>query len=224
VRTHIPQSITDACDVFIADFVIPRSRLPEGFEPEDNNATTIDIRAQSDDDGWIIARRPHGDHIERFQAERVDMTSERGLRIQAAIVQANIALFEQGITSRPALVLISFDRLSQRGAFLANLAERIRALKFTKPTRADLRFAAQLVTDETAIYHRRQLLPQTLTDGHAVFAADLWIHRPYLKNGCLQGERLLPCIAEPGPCGGIEHAPFSWEEFEDFDEYVARNA
>jgi hypothetical protein len=40
-----------------------------------------------------------------------------------------------------------------------------------------------------------------------VYAADLWIFRPYLPHGPIQGHELLPVLAEPGPRGGIELLP-----------------
>jgi hypothetical protein len=58
-------------------------------------------------------------------------------------------------------------------------------------------------------YHRRVRIAPEMTQGCAMYLADVWFHRPFLADGYLSNRqpRLVPCLAQPGDRGGIELMP-----------------
>jgi hypothetical protein len=140
----------------------------------------------------------------------------------AVLVQANGLLYHRGPFSLPCLVLFTFDpEYGQDPAYMENLARRVYHLKDTEQVVPDLRYVAELVTNEEPERYRRRLLPVSFTGGPKVYAADLWIRRKYLRGGYLT-DPFLPCIAEPGEEGGLELVPY-WIA-EQTGEKLARSA
>src|SRR5205085_2061929 len=59
-------------------------------------------------------------------------------------------------------------------------------------------------------HHDRARVQLEATDGHEVYLAGLWVHRPFLREGYLKG-RTFRCLVEPGDQGGIELLPWDAE-------------
>jgi hypothetical protein len=134
-----------------------------------------------------------------------------GVRLPAVLVQANPYLYEREPDhDLPCLVLISFDDDLPGGVeFLRRLAADAFALKGVRahsPEACEVQDVLK-ASDERAVRNRRCRLPAAFADGRVVYAADLWLHRPYLRRGYLSGERVLKVIAEPGANGAVEHLP-----------------
>jgi len=153
---------------------------------------------------------------------RLRAVVRRGVPVTAYLVQANHALFGPGTETLPCLVLFSFQpEVGGDAGYMRYLARRVFSLKNTMPEDPDARYVAELVTDERAVPYRRRPLPISVTDGSTVYAADLWVKRAYLRSGYLTTST-LPCVAEPGPSGGLELVP-SWL-FEDAGAVAAASA
>jgi len=153
----------------------------------------------------VIALRRLG--AQAREHHRLRAVIRRGVPVTAYLVQANHALFSPGSDTLPCLVLFSFQpEVGGDAGYMRYLARRVFSLKNTEPEDDDARYVAELVTDEEAVPYRRRPLPLSTTDGSTVYAADLWVKRAYLKAGYLTTST-LPCIAEPGPSGGIELVP-----------------
>jgi hypothetical protein len=82
-------------------------------------------------------------------------------------------------------------------------------LKEEEPETEDEEAVAQMTRDERARMYRRRQLPTSFTGGPVVYASDIILCPWYMRHGCLR-ERLIPCIAEPGAEGAIEHLPY-WD-------------
>lgn len=204
-RWELPPGFTDGVQVFLEELRLPFDRVPLGTEFISREEVLLPCRANPDG-GGIEMQYYLRDAMERRHNEFVQCLSHRGVRVVAALVQANNALFHPGRETLPCLVLITFDEMDDAGPYLLNLAKRVFNLKETQPDDPDERFVADLVTDERAVFWRRVKLPENFTGGPTVYAADLWVYRPYLPEGRLTSRQLL-CIAEPGPEGGLELLP-----------------
>jgi hypothetical protein len=153
----------------------------------------------------IVALRRLG--AQAGEHNRLRGVVRRGVPVTAYVVQANHALFSPGTGALPCLVLFSFQpEVGGDAGYMRYLARRTFSLKNTVPDDPDARYVADLVTDERAVPYRRRPLPISFTDGSTVYAADLWVKRAYLRSGYLTTST-LPCVAEPGPSGGLELVP-----------------
>ncbi len=133
---------------------------------------------------------------------------QAGTPVNAFLVQANEALLHAQRQTLPCLVLISFQpEVSGEIEYMQSLARRVSAMKDSKPTDADGRLVADLMTGERAVPGRRRQLPLSFTDGSIIYCADLWVRPDYLQGSHIQNG-VLPCIAEPGLGGGIELVPW----------------
>jgi len=142
----------------------------------------------------------------RMRAVRI---ASRGAVVSAYIIQANFNLYQRGPgTDYPCLVLMTFDaaRLHDR-AFMQPIVEKLQSLKGTRQSEPDLITAARIVTNETAVRDRRQLVPPSLTGGVTVYAVDLQLYRARLATGAITDGEVI-CLAEPGPEGGAEQVPY----------------
>lgn len=122
-----------------------------------------------------------------------------GVVVRGWVVQANNALFEgRARRGAPALLLISLpgDREASDER-LAELVDRMYALKSAPPADALEASVAMLVTDETYRAGQRVLLPAEFTGGLDVECVHVWIEAALLPAGRLS----LPfvrCAVIPG--------------------------
>jgi hypothetical protein len=193
-------------DLYMAVVPCDASQIGADYDPEEHDASLLrlDLRGPRP----CIRGRFSADEI---ALRRLSILHQRGARpVVAARVQANLALYESGSRGMPALVTFSDDPTVapadvQRAATLMYEAkEKERA---TWPLAGIAR--AALDSDDGWQYHRRYTLPAHLTAGRSIYAADVWIHRPFLQDGYFseQQSRFLPCLAESGSMGGIELIP-----------------
>lgn len=131
-----------------------------------------------------------------------------GEPVWAALVQANSMLFQPGNIDLPCLVLFSFEPAGGHLDYMQRLAAGVFDLKETRQNDPDLRYVANLVTNERAYKYRRRILPISFTGGPIVYCADLIVVRSCLPTGYLTA-RILPCIAQPGEKGAIELLPWT---------------
>lgn len=135
--------------------------------------------------------------------------SSRGVRVSIPIVQAFSELHSTKYDGDAyAATILSFDP-----ALVSNI-ERMRAigrdvsrLKGTWPDDPQARRVARILTKELGERHRRVRIPAAFTGGPVAYLADVWIYRPFLPLGKLDGSWLLHCVAEPGDAGRIELLP-----------------
>ncbi|MGC4044343.1 MAG: hypothetical protein QM758_11145 [Armatimonas sp.] len=112
--------------------------------------------------------------------------------VAAYVVKADERLERPGSETRSCLALITFEADAARDSeWLQHLAHNA---------------ASQLPRRQRFLRYRRQRLPDSRTDGYAVYLVDLEVHPSYLESGFLNGDP-LPCLAEPGESGGIELIP-----------------
>jgi hypothetical protein len=211
-RWELPRRFTAGARVFVTDVCFPLTYLPDGgpdLHPWRDNVL-LPCRA-SPEPGIGFEVLPYtAEHRRHRQEQFLQRLEGRGVSTTAALVQANPLLFRPGEETLPALVLVTFEEgLPDRERLLLRLAREAYDLKEYQPRNADERLVADIVlaSDEGAAYHHREPLPRGFTGGRVVYAADLWLFRPYLRHGRLEGEKLLPVLAEPGPRGGIEQLP-----------------
>ncbi len=208
--SRVPPEFAGDVQFFAADVLVSPRILRNGYDWRDINAGFLEIEFDGVD--VEVLGTPPADKIAR---RRLRMLEERDAHfVSAKVVQANEILWKAGDESAPCVVLITFDRGAPR-RLLAELARLMMDLKGTNPPKRDLRFMAELVTDESYYYHERNRLPKSVTEGVEVYAAGLWLHRPFLRDGRLRMSygaedpvRDLPCLATPGDRGGIELIPF----------------
>jgi len=210
-RRRLPRRLTYGVPVYVQDVRAPLDYFYDGFDRYDQNKALIACEVETVEDGRLEALPLRPGDAARWQRERIDLVGRRGVRTHALRVQANPLLFKPGTCDLPGLVLISFERdLPNRTTYLAELAERMYPLKDHSPRTRDEAGVADILSasDTGAAYHRRRKLPLGFTGGPIVYACDFWFHRPYLRGGFLtDADEMLPCVAEPGDTGGIEHAP-----------------
>lgn len=210
---RFPEGFVKGMNFYAADLVVPRKVLDAGYLWQDINAGILLV--EFDGRSARLLGRVRGDKVARL---RLRWLEERNARyVDAAVVQANYILYEPGVEGAPCLVLFSFDP-STPWELLLELADLMGELKGTDPSDPDLQIIANYVTDETFRYHDRKPIPRSLTEGFEIFAADLWLHRSYLRDGLLSDTEIpLPCLAGPGDKGGIELLPF-----DEADDYARR--
>ncbi|MBC8135129.1 MAG: hypothetical protein H8F28_04475 [Fibrella sp.] len=135
--------------------------------------------------------------------------ARKGELVKGYVVHCASALLRPGPEAAlPCRVLFSFQ--SEVGAdirYMRYLSTRVAEMKDKLP-RGDMdkQYIAALASETTASANRRYLLPLSFTDGSAVYLADLFVSRAHLPGGYLHSDA-LPCLAEPGPTGGIEMMP-----------------
>jgi hypothetical protein len=116
---------------------------------------------------------------------------------------ANVALFEPGSEDMPCSAVFSFDDDLPERRLLA-IAEDHFAQKNTAPESPVLAELAARITDERAIWDDRYPIPEEVCGIDGIYCASLFVHRPHLPDGHLDG-RFLTCLAELGPRGMIVH-------------------
>jgi hypothetical protein len=196
-------------ETYLWDVEVPLRHLPDGpdTEPHRDNALLpcrADLRNKSK-----VAALPYARALrDRRQGQFLQALEEHGVRIPAALVQANNELWGPGKRTLPAQVLITFDPdVRHRDALLSTLALRAARLKEKeRPRNRDEQLVHDTIWDgeKVGVYHRRVRLGPGFTGGPIVYLADLWMYRPYLPRDGVKSHGLFPVLAEPGDEGGIE--------------------
>ncbi|MCI0460220.1 MAG: hypothetical protein L0Z62_24985 [Gemmataceae bacterium] len=210
-RWELPLSFTGRVRVQLCEILLPYHLMPDdwGFEG-DRDHLLLPCMGDLDPRGGIKMRRYTPRMLQRRQEQFVRCLLSRGVRLNATLVQANADLYSPGREDLPCLVLITFERdLPDEQGLLRRLADRVYDLKQDRPANEDEGKVSDIVLDseELAVEYRRRQLPRGFTGGPVVYAADLWIHRPFLPGGHLVSKSILPVVAEPGPQGAIELLP-----------------
>lgn len=214
-RWELPRSITEGVSVFLCELPLYFDRLPYGADTLDRPGRELSLLSCRAKPTGGVELLPYTlADLHRREDEFVRLVAKTGVRLTAARVQANGALYSAGTRSLPGLVLITFDaNISNRDFLLMDLADRVYELKERRTRNDDEREVREIVTDSerAGVLYRRRRLPAGFTGGPVVFAADLIIRPRYLRNGYLtDADRRLPVVAEPGPQGAIELLPY-WE-------------
>ena len=121
-------------------------------------------------------------------------TLAEGDHVTGWLVQANTALFEEGVMDNAALCVISPDPDTAADEdFMVDLADRIMELKGFGPDDTDdddEAEVAELMASEAYKPGRRDRLPKGFTKGKRVYLAHLFVYRDDLPKKRLTGRRL----------------------------------
>jgi hypothetical protein len=205
-RWELPAALTGGFGIYLAEMLLPHRLLTPNFSPWDQYQRFVPCRAELCAGGRLELLPYRRADVERRVVQWLRCLQPRAVEVTAALVQANEALYRPGPDDLPCMVLITFEDLPNQDRYLRRLAEHMYALKGLDLDDPDERYVSSLITDERAKQYRRRSLPPSFTGGPVVYAADLRIHRPFLRHGYLVG-KLLPCLAEPGDQGCIEMLP-----------------
>jgi hypothetical protein len=205
-RWELPPTLGGGAAVYLAEMLLPFRLLPHDFDALGQLDRFLPCRAEMCAGGRLELLPYRRADVERRALQWLRCLRPRGVQVTGALVQANEALLRPGPRDLPCMVLITFEDFPDQERYLRRLAERVYALKGLDLDDPDARYVSNLVTDERAMKYRRRPLPPSFTGGRVVYAADLIIHRPFLRRGYLV-ERLLPCLAEPGDEGFLDLLP-----------------
>jgi hypothetical protein len=209
---QLPSSFTGGVEAYLWDVEVPLRHLPDGVDTSPYRENSLlpcraDLHNRRAVRGLPYTRPMRDQRPEQF----IRALQPRGVHLTAALVQANNGLWQAGQETLPGCVLISFERLSGMMPYLHKLAERAGQVKSRQRVRnRDEQFVHDALWEgeKAAVFHRRYRLPRGFTGGPVVYMVDLWMYRPFLRNGKLGTVRQFPVLAEPGDQGGIELLPF----------------
>jgi hypothetical protein len=213
----LPSSFVASISLFLVTLEVPKALVLKDFELYDHNASFLRVRCHGSS-MW----KPEVEVVGTVPAtlvawRRIDAIKARGAqKVAADLMQANANLYEPGTGGRACLVLFTFDPNVSRED-LADLSARLGEWKYAHLVDPDeiAAAAAPHASEAGWRYHRRFRMPASKTRGAAIYAGDLWVHRPFLAEGRVisraeagAGYRTLPCYAEPGDQGGLELIPY----------------
>lgn len=140
---------------------------------------------------------------------RRKQVARKGELVTAYVVHCPTDLLRPGKEhSLPCRVVFSFQsEVGEDTRYMRYIATHVAELKDKLP-RGDMdkQYIAALASEAQTRRNRRYLLPLSFTDGSAIYLADLLVSRAHLPGGYLHTDA-LPCLAEPGPTGGLEMMP-----------------
>jgi hypothetical protein len=135
--------------------------------------------------------------------------AEHAERAIGWIVQANTALYTSGAEGKdrdrtgvswggsPAQILVAFGAgADEPDPYMAELAERVAALKGERPDDPDEVAVARLVDDEAYRPRERFRLPDGFTGGREVYSMHVWVDRALLFGGVLR-HPFVRCLVFP---------------------------
>jgi hypothetical protein len=202
---EVPKRVAGSVPMWVRDVAVPRKDFPPDLL---ESAAFTPFWLRFDSPGKVVLDPIPAPSAGGRARQRIDRVRKRGgIAVRAALIQANAALYEPGQTDLPGLVLFSFDDRVTDDELLT-IAGNVFALKGTTQKVRDLAFVADLTTDESFVYYRRDRLPRILAGRHDLIVAHLHFHRPFLHRGYLI-EQVFDCIAEPGVQGMLELLPFN---------------
>lgn len=199
---RVPASLSPSSPVWIRDFFFPIGDLPR-----DNGKGNWFFPHWLIDTGNAVGKfavKPGANPGEQVMQRIGRAKKKNAVLVRTALVQANMTLFEPGEEDLPCQVLFSFDERIQDEQ-LTEWAMEFGSYKNTEQSDAVLADVADMTTDERFVWYRRRRLPKEIVGRHEVFSADLNIHRPFLPDGYISDDRFIPCLAEPGERGMLEH-------------------
>ena len=195
-------------DLFGAHLAINPDVIRAGYDPGEHNGGMVRLGFQGH--APYVAGAVGADAV---ATERLSMLYRQGGQpVIAARVQANFDLYGPGTQGNPGLVVVSFDPQATL-PLLEHAAEAAYVLKGTPDEQVPAALMptarAVMANEEGWCYHRRCRMAPELTQGRAMYLADLWFHRAFLADNYLSDRqpRLLACLAQPGDRGGIELIP-----------------
>jgi hypothetical protein len=205
---QVPYEFTDGGVVWIRDSIFQHEDFPNDFQVGDSVFCVIRLKSRMV--GAQLAKPLLPTRSERLEEEIRQLRNRGGVVVNTVLIQANSKLFHPGTEYLPCLVSLTFDSSVSRSE-LIDLAHRLYQLKNQTYTSYDSAYASHLTSDERAIRHRRRRIPQKYTGEREIFAADLWIYRPYLSQGFVV-DYVLPCLADPGESGELLLLPHSFSK------------
>ena len=214
---RLPGSITGGATANLCEISLPYAHLPEGastLEALTRETSLLPCRVDPRPGGFVELLPYCRDDVNLREDEFVRIVAQRGVAVMAMRVQGNPGLFQPGRRSLPGLVLVSFDDPGpDEVKQMHRLARRLFDLKETSPRSAAEREARSIImaNEEAGRLYRRRQLPRGFSGGSIIYAADLIIRPRYLRQAHLTNDDLLlPCVADPGAEGAIEHRPY-WQ-------------
>jgi hypothetical protein len=214
-RWELPRSLTEGVPAYLCEIKLWHDLMPQETEYSGPHELSLLPCRADPSRGGGMELLPYGrQELRRRHEQFVRAVSRKGVKVNAALVQANADLFSPGREPLPGLVLITFERdVPDQEAYLRRLADRVYDLKTARPRDREEDEVRDIVmaSEQAGVLYRRRQLPARFTGGPVVYAADLLIYRPYLHRGYLTEKKVLPCVAEPGPEGLIELLPY-WDE------------
>jgi hypothetical protein len=154
--------------------------------------------------------------VERRVRDRLRSLRRRGaIPVTGVRVQANHTLYQPGDNDAPGVVLFSPSPNADIGLLSALAEELFHARDAGIDPAPELTDAVELLRADVRhwMYGRRARLPLRRTAGAEAYVADLWFHRPFLRDGYVNAERgrALRCLAQPGEPAGVELLPWNAE-------------
>lgn len=212
-RVAVPAGYCDADPVYFHDLAWRAEDVGPDFEAGDINRAVRTLRLTR---GGPLFQPAGPGHATSLARRRLRALRARGaVPVTAVRVQANYRLYEPGDEDAPGVVLFELSPDADVGRLTSLANELYEARDGVRAVAPGLADAVELLRAnvECWSFHRRRRLPPAWTGGHEAYVADLWLHRPFLRDGRIVRERgrALPCLAEPGEAGGIELLPWDAE-------------
>jgi hypothetical protein len=213
-RVRLPLAYSGCDPVFLHDLSWPPETAGDDFDWEDINRSLRTLRLGSWGQTELLPVKP-GDATLRARQRLRLLRARGGVPVSAVRVQASYGLYRPGVEDGAGVVLFTPQSSSIGPSELTELAEAIMEVR-DEPVEPEPALAAAVglarANSTTGFsYHRRTRVALSRVGGAEVYAADLWFHRPFLRQGQIV-ERGIRCLAEPGDEGGIELLPWDAEE------------
>jgi hypothetical protein len=209
----VPAGYFDCEAEYLHDVVWRAEEVGPAFVAGDLNHSLRTLRLTPA--GAVFQPAP-ADHGTRRARQRLRALRCRGaVPVTAVRVQANHHLYESGDDDAPGAVLFALSPDADVGRLTALAEELFDARDGRAAIEPELADAVGLLRANVGhwMFHRRRRLPPGRCGGHEAYVADLWFHRPFLRDGRIVREqgRALRCLAEPGDAGGVELLPWDAE-------------
>ncbi len=210
----LPTQYCECDSVYLHDVLWRDEDTGPGFVLGDVNRSLRSIRLYEGLKEPVLDKVLIEDGPRRARRRLHQLRSRGAVTVVIQLVQANRTLFAPGEEDLPAVALFSLP-VDAGMTLLSGLAHQLfeaRDQPGTPPSSiANAVEMLRIGNTKGSEYHRRVRLHPEVSAGYEIYLADLWIPRPFLKQGYLDGSQLR-CLAEPGDQGGIELLPWNAEE------------